>query len=107
MLGATGGTGGFLDGPIGAERGLLIVAEQVDVEFVANDTIEGGSQDDVESEDDVEAESLPQEDSKLDSVSVEPVLPIDIVLPICIPMAFIGFDSKIIIGNWILDKVKK
>lgn len=55
----------------------------------------GGSHDEVDSDDDVEAQSLPHDDSTLDSVSVEPVLPIDIVLPICIPMAFIGFESVV------------
>lgn len=57
------------------------------------ETVDGGSQEDVDKDEEVEAESLLQEDSRLDSVSVEPVLPIDIVLPICIPFAFIGFVS--------------
>jgi hypothetical protein len=62
----------------------------------AKETLLTGSHEEVESEDEVEAVSLPpQDDSRLDSVSVEPVLPIDIVLPICIPIAFIGFVSDV------------
>jgi len=55
--------------------------------------VEAGSQDDVDRDEEVDAESLLQDDSRLDSVSVEPVLPIDMVLPICMPMAFIGLAS--------------
>ena len=70
---------------------LLVPVEAAVIE--PNETVDGGSQEDVDREEDVEAESLLQEDSRLDSVSVEPVLPIDIVLPICMPFAFIGFVS--------------
>lgn len=55
--------------------------------------VDAGSHDDVDRDDEVEAESFPQ-DSKLDSVSVEPVLPIDIVLPICFPILIIGLASE-------------
>ena len=71
---------------------LLVPVEAAVIE--PNETVDGGSQEDVvDKEEEVEAESLLQEDSRLDSVSVEPVLPIDIVLPICMPFAFIGFVS--------------
>lgn len=70
---------------------LLVPAEVAVIE--PYETVDGGSQEDVDKDEEVEAESLLQEDSRLDSVSVEPVLPIDIVLPICIPFAFIGFVS--------------
>lgn len=70
---------------------LLVPVEAAVIE--PNETVDGGSQEDVDNEEEVEAESLLQEDSRLDSVSVEPVLPIDIVLPICMPFAFIGFVS--------------
>lgn len=55
----------------------------------------------MDNDEEVEApQSLPpQEDSRLDSVSVEPVEPIDIVLPICIPIAFIGFVSIKVFWN--------
>lgn len=70
---------------------LLVPAEVAVIE--PYETVDGGSHEDVDKDEEVEAESLLQEDSRLDSVSVEPVLPIDIVLPICIPFAFIGFVS--------------
>lgn len=73
----------------------LVLLVPVDAAVIEpKETVDRGSQDDVDNEEEVEAESLLQEDSRLDSVSVEPVLPIDIVLPICIPFAFIGFVSE-------------
>lgn len=87
----------------GSGGGHLFSPVEVVVEF--NVMVEGGgSHDEVDSEDDVEAQSLPHDDSTLDSVSVEPVLPIDIVLPICIPMAFIGFESVKINFNQYVNK---
>lgn len=76
---------------VGVSLILLIPAEVAVIE--PKDTVDGGSQEEVDKDEEVEAESLLQEDSRLDSVSVEPVLPMDMVLPICIPLAFIGFVS--------------
>lgn len=76
---------------VGVSLILLTPAEVAVIE--PKDTVDGGSQEDVDKDEEVEAESLLQEDSRLDSVSVEPVLPMDMVLPICIPLAFIGFVS--------------
>lgn len=86
-----GGGGGTGQGP--ALCPILIGRAGGPLMFDWIEILEAGSQDDVDKDEEVEAESLLQEDSRLDSVSVDPVLPIDIVLPICIPIAFIGFDS--------------
>lgn len=76
----TGASGDLISGPVD------IVVVEPDV------IVDAGSHDDVDRDEEVDTESLPQ-DSKLDSVSVEPVLPIDIVLPICFPILIIGLVS--------------
>ena len=76
-----------------AISGGLLAHPVVGATVEANETVDAGSHDDVDTDDEVEAESFPQDDSRLDSVSVDPVLPIDNVLPICIPIAIIGLVS--------------
>lgn len=85
---------GRLAGTTGAQTGtssgnLIGGGTIVDVNDMVDDA---GSQEDVDNDEEVDAQSLPH-DSRLDSVSVEPVLPIDTVLPICLFITIIGFES--------------
>ena len=107
MLRSIGGVGGvgiltgaalmvpLLTSPLSLTPAVPAAAKAMDEANVDAAQVAGSPDDEVDSEDVVEAaQSLPpHDDSRLDSVSVEPVLPIDIVLPICMPIAFIGFVS--------------